>query len=312
MASDIQQKLKRRIRKLLWSNDAKPRTAAIKAGIADVVGRIPKNGWHGYIVGGTLRDVMLAPAHIFPRDIDVVVTGSSQAALERVFIDLQVRKTSFGGLHLVRRYESVGMARAQGDILFDLWRLEDTWGLREQGMVPSIENFVKTPFLNIDSVAMDIFAKNHRHRIVECGFFEALERRTLDINYEPNPLPLVCIVRSLLIAAKLEFGLSRRLASFVCAYLRWGTMSDLMDAQQSHYGQVRCGTEELTSWIAQIEASLATDANRIAFHSKSARQKVLWEAWPTVQHPCVSPGLESPEVVYRQLAPRRRTTKADS
>ena len=283
MAGDLEQKLNRRFHEFLSSNGEGPMQAAMHAGIEEVVGRITERGWRGYIVGGMLRDIMLAPSmNALPRDIDLIVVGPSQAALQDAFFDLTVRKTRFGGLHLVRPFEDGIPAKDRSDVLFDLWRLEDTWGLREQGLLPTIENFVKTPFLNIDSAAMELFPANGREKLVEFGFFEALTTRTLDINYSRNPFPLVCIVRSLLMAAKLDFALSHRLAAFVCGYSRWGTFDDLMQAQISHYGQGSCTATELTGWIEQLNVKLGAGANRIAIQVDSTRRKALWEAWPTL------------------------------
>ncbi len=283
MAHKLERKLRDRLKGFVSpSVGDKGPVGAMRAGIVEVLARIAEREWQAYIVGGTLRDVMLAPAFSFPRDIDLILVGPTQVAMEETFRDLCVRKTRFGGLHLVRPFEYRRLARIQGDVLFDVWRLEDTWGLRVQGLPRTIDSFVKTPFLNIDSVAIDVSATTGSPRVAESGFFESLSTRTLDINYEPNPFPLVCIVRTLLMAAKLEFALTRRLASFVCGYSRWGTFDDLFQSQLSHYGQARCTADEMRSWINQISADVAAGSDRVLIRLGHRRQTELWETWPPI------------------------------
>jgi len=287
MVPDLKQKLKRTFGEFVDPQHAAG-ASTIKAGLSEVLARISDRGWKSYIVGGTLRDAVLGPAAMLPRDIDVIVAGPSQAVLESTFRDLCVRKTRFGGLHLVKSFDRGAFARVSDHILFDVWRLEDTWGVREQGLLPTIENFVKTPFLNVDSIAIDVFPENGRRKVIECGFFRAMSSRCLDINYEPNPFPLVCIVRSLIMAAKLDFALSPRLASYIAGYKRWGNLDELICAQVSHYGQVRCSEEDLRRWIGEINAQLHIGADSIAIRIDQSRQAALWADWPPISVPTVT------------------------
>ncbi len=287
MASDLERRLKRRFRDFLSRQETDPQARAIRSSIGAVLDQIVERGWKTYVVGGTLRDVMLAPPSAFPRDIDLIVVGPSQDAMENAFSDLITRKTRFGGLHLVRPFDCGVITRVSGEVLFDIWRLEDTWGIRDQDLPPTIENFVRTPFLNIDSVAIEVCSpeaqrKRGHQKVAECGFFRALSTHTLEINYEPNPYPLVCIVRTLIMAAKLKFSLAPSLASFVLDYSRWGSIEDLVRAQISHYGLVRCGVDELRYWLEQISAKLDAGLERIEITTHGKRQMVLWQGWPPI------------------------------
>lgn len=245
MVADAKQELTRRFREFVVPNGPGAIPGATQ-GVAEVLARINRHGWNAYIVGGALRDLILNPAGHCPRDIDVVVVGSTQSVFENGFRDLCVRRNRFGGLHLITSEQ----------VDFDVWRLEDTWGVRTQGLSPTVYNFVKTPFLNVDSIAIEAFAENGQRGVYEHGFFEALASRVLDINYESNPFPLVCIARSLIIAATFDFALSERLASFICDYRRWGAMEDLMLAQSAHYGRVQFEAGECSRWMEEIGKSL--------------------------------------------------------
>lgn len=252
MAADARQELTRKFREFVAPDKSGVTRDAAK-GIAEVLERTTHQGWNAYIVGGALRDLILNPAGHRPRDIDVAIVGSTQSVFENCFRDLCVRRNRFGGLHLM----------TSDQVHFDVWRLEDTWGVCTQGLSPTVDNFVKTPFLNVDSIAIEAFSTNGHRGIYERGFFEALSSRVLDINYESNPYPLVCIVRSLIIAAKFDFALSERLAAFICDYRRWGSMDDLMLAQSSHYGLVQIELRECTRRIEEIGRSLRLPGNNV-------------------------------------------------
>jgi hypothetical protein len=279
MVSELEQKLKRRFREFLAFRGDEVATA-VRLSIREVLDRVLERKWQAYIVGGTLRDVVLAPPSAFPRDVDLVVSGPSEEILEATFRDLISRRTRFNGLHLVKEFSYGGISRCHGQVFFDVWRLKDTWGIRVAGLPPTIESFVRTPFLNIDSVAIELVPHNTRRQVVECGFFESLTSRTLEINYAPNPFPLVCIVRSLIMAAKLKFVLGASLAQYVANYSNWGSIDDLVKAQISHYGRIRCKQNELQRWLEGIRASVSAGVKRVEICTTQERQLELWEDWP--------------------------------
>ena len=191
------------------------------------------------------------------------------------------------GLHLVKRIgPSGGLTDSEVQVLFDVWRLEDTWGIQTAGLAPTIDNFVRTPFLNIDSVAIELAPKNVRRRLVEHGFFNSISSGLLEINYESNPFPLVCVARSLVMAAKLGFGLGPSLARFVSSFSRWGSIDDLVQAQISHYGRIRCTADELRLWLDDIGQAVAAGAERAEVYTSGERQMELWSDWPprSVKH----------------------------
>jgi hypothetical protein len=279
MVNELEQRLKRRFREFLSFQGDRP-TTALRLRIREVLDRVLERGWRAYIVGGTLRDVMLAPVSAFPRDVDLVISGCTEQEVEGAFHDLVNRRTRFGGLHLATHFSYGGISPSCGQLIFDVWRLEDTWGIRHAGLPPTIESFVRTPFLNIDSVAIELVPRKARRQVVECGFFESLSSRTLEINYAPNPFPALCIARSLIMAAKLEFLIGLSLARYIANYSEVSSVEDLLEAQVSHYGQVRCQRNELQRWLREIEAGLDSGVDRIEVHTTPERQLELWNDWP--------------------------------
>src|SRR4029077_7407929 len=166
-------------------------------------------------------------------------------------------------------------------VLFDIWTLSDTWGFHAQKIAPRIEDFPGTTFLNIDSCATELMQPNGRQReFFESGFFEGIANRMLDVNYAPNPYPYVCVARALVLAAQLDFTISRPLAEFILKYMAGGGLNDLVDAQRSHYGTVRSGAQELELWLHEIRCQFDSGQNAIRMEVSRARRSELWGDYP--------------------------------
>ncbi len=279
MVNELEQKLKRRFREFL-SFEGDEAATAVRLRIGEILDRAIERRWRAYIVGGTLRDVMLAPPSAFPRDIDLVISGCPEHVVEATFRDLVKRRTRFGGLHLVAQFRYGGISSSCGQVLFDVWRLEDTWGIHDAGLPPTIESFVKTPFLNIDSAAIELVPRKARRRVIELGFFESLLSQTLEINYAPNPFPAVCVVRSLIMAAKLKYSLGPSLSRYIANYSQEASVDELLEAQISHYGRIRCQRDELQRWLEGVRASVDAGTERVEVFTTEERQLELWQDWP--------------------------------
>jgi hypothetical protein len=262
-----------------------PLSRLIRLTVTEVFERVRTRGWDAYVVGGTLRDLVSDSSKsgfrkVNPRDIDVVVVDVAVHDLAKCFSDMIARRTRFGGLHLVKRIANVC------EVHFDVWPLADTWAMKEYGITPEISQFPSTPFLNLDAVAIDLYAKpGHARAVYENGFYDGMAAKFIDINFERNPYPDVCAIRALIMAAKLQFALSPRLASFISS----GTndqqlvLERLQQAQLSHYGQIRCCDAELRSWLTSIRRQLSMGSERIEIKVPHARQRGLWEDYPPVQ-----------------------------
>jgi hypothetical protein len=253
--------LRERITRLLASHNESqaPLRLALK--------RLEQSNWPAVIFGGALRDLMVFGNSEAPRDVDVVVSGVAAADLERVFEDVIHERTRFGGLRL----------RTKG-WLIDIWSLSDTWAFRQAGvMKPTFSELVHTTFLNVEAIAADIATRRGRSReIYTLGFFEAIERRVLDINFEPNPYPALCVVRSITTALRLKYSLSRRLAEYILRHAGAQPLEQLMKAQESHYGQVRIQQVRMLECLNSIEDQLRTkDAEVIRLPANRQEQLEL-------------------------------------
>jgi hypothetical protein len=282
MAESIETRLKRRFNRFLNGSRARSlrQGEPIRKSALEVLRRTTSRQWRTYIVGGAIRDLLLGPAGTWPRDVDVIVDGCTADDLKAVFGDILVRRTSFGGLHLRKTVDIHGLTTANYDLLFDVWRLEDTWAIKKSGLDPTIASFLRTPFLNIDSIAVDFANERGPTAIHENGFFQALATRTLEINSEPNPFPVVCAVRSLILAAKLNFWIGPRLAQFIQDLMNTASISDLLSAQISHYGRIRCNEDDIAEWLAHLIAQLHAGHGRVRLVKSPEQQLRLWQDWP--------------------------------
>jgi hypothetical protein len=248
--------------------------------LVEVSRRLNRPAWVAYLVGGTLRDLLIGPesdAGFQPRDIDIIVEGASREELQEVLSGTLVfeRFTRFAGLHLSRSLSS--RTRLQ----FDIWTLADTWGFQSQKIAPRIEDFPKTTFLNIDSCAAELMPPAGRERkFFESGFFESIAKRVLDVNYAPNPYPYVCVVRSLVLAVQLDFSIARPLAKFILEHTAACGIGPLIEAQQSHYGMVRSDAEELESWLGEIGRQFRSGKHDIHIETPRTRRLELWRDYP--------------------------------
>jgi predicted nucleotidyltransferase len=156
------------------------------------------------IFGGAIRDLAIYGNREFPSDIDVVVEAADTGALSASMASLSARRNRFGGF----RFSSSKWK-------FDVWRLEDTWALRE-GYVSgrTAEALLRTTFFDWDAIAYDF---TNRQLLILDGYFERLREEVVDINLEPNPHPVGNAKRALDIYWSGSAGLAPRLAAFVAA-----------------------------------------------------------------------------------------------
>ena len=211
-------------------------------------------GCSAFVVGGFLRDLMLCGASANPRDIDIVFDGTSADKVEYLFWNHKERKNRFGGMRL-----------KLGGCPFDVWSLGDTWAFRNE-KVRHIEfaSFPRTTFLNIDAIAFK-WGNTSDDEIFSNGFFESILTRTLEINLEENPFPETCVVRSLMMASMLDFGIGPKLAAYILRQSKTASLKELQRIQKVHYGFVTLDGEDLRSCFSAIATQLSRSKNSAVF-----------------------------------------------
>jgi hypothetical protein len=202
------------------------------------------------IFGGVLRDLALYGPSERPRDVDIVANCSS-AELASWLSSFPVKRTRFGGFRVrIHKWD------------FDVWTLQDTWAFTTTRMEPTFENLPKTTFFNIEGIAAQLNTTlGQKRALYSFGFGEAIASKILDINFEPNPFPQLCIIRGLLTATRHNLLLSPRLAQYITRRADRPEIAEIMHAQFRHYGVVRLRTEDIANWLDQIEQSLMKNPN---------------------------------------------------
>lgn len=219
-----------------------------------------------FVFGGALRDLILRPRRTLPRDVDIVIEQLRRPVFESLFGPHIRRKTRFGGYHLnIHGWK------------FDLWPLAETWAFREKliGEI-NFENLTKTTFLNIEAIVVRLDSQQFRAReIYSNGFFEAVLEKKLEINLEENPFPILCVLRSLTMAARLDFTIGPRLARYILEVGRKTTPEELCELQWSHYKRTTYTPGDFYYWLLSIREQIRGGANIVRLPLR-ATQPELW------------------------------------
>ncbi len=269
-----QRVLRTRLRHFLHDKEVGPRRRALKQSLLP----FKEEGLSAYFFGGLLRDLLLG---VTPRDVDLVVADEHAEAIEEQFGEQVRHRNRFGGLYV----KTPGWD-------FDVWPVGQTWAFtHEWGHDRTFEALPKTTFLNIEAIAVQVWPESGHARVLhENGFFDAFRSRRLEVNHEANPYPDVCVVRSLLIAFRLNFGLGPRLVEYVARHAEDLSRRDIEQILLQHYRSQLITPERMLSWIDEIRDHAAGEEARSPRLGRPARawQTDLFgnaqhELWPTLR-----------------------------
>lgn len=150
------------------------------------------------IFGGAVRDWLLKKT---PRDIDIVVDCSAK---ELEFLkSFNAQKNRFGGYYL-----------KIGGIEFDIWNLESTWAFKNDSQFSgkkTLTHLTETVFFNIDGLIYLLPQK----WTIDSSFTKAMCTKILDIVYEPNPFPFLCVSKALIALVKYDLTASDYLKRYI-------------------------------------------------------------------------------------------------
>jgi hypothetical protein len=253
--SQVEEVLADRLSAVSLSNGAGK--SLLNTEICEVLGRAVERNYRIFLVGGLLRDLVFRHKSPRPRDVDFMVFGPSERELEELYSDMICARTSLGGLRLQKQ------STKSAQTVFDVWRMEDTWAFKGHTAKVSLREFLRTPFLNLDSVAAEWVIKHQRWSIHENGFCEGASTRTLDINHEPNPKPLLCAIRAIALARRYELRLSSRLAKYVTSRISSSSDSEMKNVQLAHFGKTVLSTFFLMQTLSVIKGQLDNGATTV-------------------------------------------------
>lgn len=230
---------------------------------------------HAVFFGGTLRSLLLArmsPRRMTrlgrPRDIDIVVDGIDLEDLRIRFASMVSRETRFGGLQLKRL-----------NMQFDVWPLNRTWSfVHDKTPTPTFSDLPYTTFFNVEAIAVDVWAEPGSTRSIYSGndqFFEGMLTRTIEINREDNPFPVLSVARSLIMASSLDFAIGPNLARYLATHGPAISISEFENIQQKHYGRLRMAPDSMCELIDEIRRQVDR-GDVVPFKIPASRQLMFW------------------------------------
>lgn len=147
------------------------------ANIAQLIDKLSKAG-PAVIFGGAIRDWIVGKS---PRDIDLVLDCPDKSL--NFLSQYKAEKNRFGGYYL-----------KIDDVELDVWNLDSTWAFkRDSKFTKNLKSLTQTVFFNMDAVLFYL----DTGKLQDDGFSQAMESKALDIVYEPNPFPFLCVSKAL-------------------------------------------------------------------------------------------------------------------
>ena len=223
---------------------------AWKEPILDVVHDLRQSQVPAVLFGGTLRSLLVS--RVFhgkpgrPRDIDIVVSGTTLSQLEEQFNETVARRTRFGGLKLQR-----------GIWQFDVWPVGETWAFKH-AHVSGMADFAALPettTFNLEAVAVEVWPCSGPRRALYSGndqFFQGILSRTIELNLADNPFPELTVVRGVIMASETQFKIGPRLATYIGEVGPSLSESAVERIQVAHYGHARMDSHALQDLITMI------------------------------------------------------------
>jgi hypothetical protein len=233
-----------------------------------VLGQMRRYEGNAFLCGGACRDLLLGKGRIVPRDLDIIVQYVSMEDLAHDFRDCVKNRTRYGGLTIeVRDWE------------IDIWPLSETWAFKHAGIPGNgLCDFGRTTFLDIEAIAVQLFTRRgQRRKVYSNGFFEAIHKRTIEINLEMNPYPARCVLKSIALAIRYNFALGPRLARYINYHATQIGLAELVEVGRIRYLSPKMDAPVLGKWLQGISEQLKNEGEHPArlLNSENLRHELL-------------------------------------
>jgi hypothetical protein len=173
-----------------------------------------RHGAHIFILAGALRDAIAAhyegEGTWDPRDLDIAVANVSGQLFDEVLIGLG-RRNRHGGYVLTR----------PGSPDWDVWRLEETIGLKKTGSPRSLENVLRSFNLDCNAIALDI----RTGLFLDAGAIEAIRHKRLGFAEDAIHHSIdTFAAKALLLHLRLKYQLRDEMQHFVARNLQLNSL----------------------------------------------------------------------------------------
>ena len=131
-----------------------------------------------------------------------------------------------------------------------MWSLQNTWGIVMDNKSLSPESLLETSFFNFSAIVYDY---NNEIFIVGKPFLKFLNTHILDIVYEKNPKPELCIVNTLYYREKFGFEIGEKLSKWLVREYYSNPQLEYNIIQQNHFGKILYSKRKIINFINQLE-----------------------------------------------------------
>ncbi len=188
----------------------------IKGLIDWVSGQVPT-----FVFSGLTRNFLLG--YLNNRDIDFVVIDSPRLRIPISQLrDVAILKNKFGGYKLQTEH-----------LTLDVWDVEKTWGIVQEGMRGNAYSLMNTAFFNFSAIIYDY---NKGRFYITDEFCQFYSTHVMEVVYARNPRIATCIVNALYFADKYEFVIGESLRKWVVK--NYDVALDYRAAQESRFNSI--------------------------------------------------------------------------
>jgi hypothetical protein len=187
-------------------------TAIYRDRRAEALEEFLKSGAEAYVVAGALRDIIADREPTGgPRDFDITFTG-----LRREYFDEVL--SAFGQKNRHAGYVLHSADAAQ----WDIWRLEESVGLKKTGAAPTLENMLRTFNLDCNAIALNL----RTAMFIDGGAIDSLRKNQVDfVEHVLQHSHETFAAKAVLLNLRFGYRLSKPLNRFVNAYLDSHTLA---------------------------------------------------------------------------------------
>lgn len=139
-----------RLRKFESSAGSEHFRAILSTPAGDLLSECVRAGGHPFVMGGAVRDVVAQELTSWParpsRDVDVGVAGLRRERFTGIMKAYKGKRNHYGGYRFC----------SNNGPSWDVWRIEDTVGLKGSQEAKSVENVLRSFVLDCNAIAYDI------------------------------------------------------------------------------------------------------------------------------------------------------------
>ena len=196
-----------------------------------------------YLFGGGVRDFLNNELNYF-RDLDFVIKSKDNVDINiEDFIpkNIKFKKNRFNGYKIYF-----------DNCIIDIWDIKNTWAFKNNKLDNSVENLLKSVYLNIDSL---LYSLNENKYINNCDrTYKNITQ--LDIVYNETPYENLNLLRALIYRKKYALTFSKQLKEKLHKQIS-NTNNDIikefMNLQKEHYNKYLLNESELKKEINYIK-----------------------------------------------------------